>query len=695
MQHSIQSLADLQNMFSQIFAENQNLKKQNSNLLDQISNITNILLNQKAQMESKIEKYKNDIKILDSENNKLSVKINELNDNLKKANENVRKYKSYYFKYIRSIQEKNKLENAIKKLENSSMPKIEQKKIKNVTDETSFDTTDYLLFKKNNSEMFSLFIKELINNAQVSIYGRRYSDFYKSICVGIWYLNTKCYKALQKILPIPSITTLYYFSKNNLDNYKLALQSIDKSDFILNEYKNTFFKNCEFPINCSLSIDQTIGVKKPLFFHNNNTNNYLCLYYMQPINNFFPNTPIYVEFDLNGRMSKITLENAKKICETAKKFGYIIKYICTDADTPTNQWHKSIINNKYNPEIQAFDESIENIPSLSFSTDFLHALKSQKKRFFRCDLYLNYNSKYVNKYIVRLYLGKNKILMDESLQSSFKDKYALDFFSPNLLLMSLKNIETISFAYYILPFVFWHLGQRAIFIGKNDRLNIIKIAFTIFQYELQNFPKQNSKEKFASKKTKNIIKLSFYRKIDLIRYLNSLVCLGDSIKNNKGNVGTERTTSHCEENYFGNIRMELNDSLDADLFLSVMARRIIRKKIFHENGIFNVPTQKEKMKNVAGVPTFTDMKDIGINENDIINEIFIIRKYLTNEITDFSQIQTPNLIDCIRILNDKILIMSESSTYSPSNESYTSGSQLLCRFAMIKNKHYFTHSNEI
>lgn len=46
------------------------------------------------------------------------------------------------------------------------------KKIKNVTDETSFDTTDYLLFKINNSEMFSLFIKELINNAKVSIYGR-------------------------------------------------------------------------------------------------------------------------------------------------------------------------------------------------------------------------------------------------------------------------------------------------------------------------------------------------------------------------------------------------------------------------------------------------------------------------------------------------------------------------------------------
>mgnify|MGYP006962164794 CR=1 FL=1 len=44
-------------------------------------------------------------------------------------------------------------------------------------------------------------------------------------------------------------------------------------------------------------------------------------------------------------------------------------------------------------------------------------------------------------------------------------------------------------------------------------------------------------------------------------------------------MGTERTTSHGEENYFCNIRYELNDSLDADLFLNVMARIIIKKKI--------------------------------------------------------------------------------------------------------------------
>lgn len=43
-------------------------------------------------------------------------------------------------------------------------------------------------------------------------------------------------------------------------------------------------------------------------------------------------------------------------------------------------------------------------------------------------------------------------------------------------------------------------------------------------------------------------------------------------------MGTERTTSHGEENYFCNIRYELNDSLDADLFLNVMARIIIKKK---------------------------------------------------------------------------------------------------------------------
>lgn len=76
------------------------------------------------------------------------------------------------------------------------------------------------------------------------------------------------------------------------------------------------------------------------------------------------------------------------------------------------------------------------------------------------------------------------------------------------------------------------------------------------------------------------MKLIFYRKIDLIRYLISIVCLEDSIKNSPENVGTERLSSHYEENLFWKFRFELNNSLDVDWFLSVVARKIIKKKIF-------------------------------------------------------------------------------------------------------------------
>lgn len=70
--------------------------------------------------------------------------------------------------------------------------------------------------------MFNLFIGELIENSKVQIYGRRYSDFYKTICLAIFFSNTSTYKTLQKILPIPSITTLYYFSNKQLTEYKLS-----------------------------------------------------------------------------------------------------------------------------------------------------------------------------------------------------------------------------------------------------------------------------------------------------------------------------------------------------------------------------------------------------------------------------------------------------------------------------------------
>ena len=148
-----------------------------------------------------------------------------------------------------------------------------------------------------------------------------------------------------------------------------------------------------------------------------------------------------------------------------RKNGFLIKYICTDADTPTYNWHKSIINKKYNPIIQNLFDAINNIPEPSFSTDFLHALKSQKKRFFRCDLYLNNHSQKINKYVVRMYLirtlGKKKVFIEESLKCSIKDSYALDFFCPKVLYQSLKQKETISFAYYVLPFTFWYMGNKS------------------------------------------------------------------------------------------------------------------------------------------------------------------------------------------------------------------------------------------
>lgn len=490
--------------YNHIWELNQQQSIQITQLLEKITTLENNYL----KMEDKYQKVLQNLKL---ENKKLLEEIEQIKEYNNKLKEDVSKKNSYYFKYIRQIQEINKLKAKIDDLNKKNQEAINEFTIESESNKKSeiwYDTTEYLLFRKNNNDSFDLFIQELIENAKVSVYGRRYSDFYKTICLGLYFTNTSSYKALQKIIPVPSITTLYYFSRQYLGDYKISLTSIEKTDFIFNEFKNTFFQNFESLINCSLAIDQTIGIRNPMFFNNHKKNNYLCLYYLQPINNFYPNVPIYIEFDLNGRMSKKTLENSKKIREIAKNNGFVIKYICTDADTPTNPWHTSIINKKYNPEIQSMYDSIKNMPELSFSTDFFHALKSQKKRFFRCKLYLNKKSQSVDKHVVRLYLGltvgKSKAFTDESIQSGFKDKYALEFFSPKVLIESLKQKETISFAYYLLPFTFWYLADKVLFIGRQDRLNLLNIAFSIFQFELHNFPNSDPNDRFSSKKKQKI-----------------------------------------------------------------------------------------------------------------------------------------------------------------------------------------------
>ena len=95
--------------------------------------------------------------------------------------------------------------------------------------------------------------------------------------------------------------------------------------------------------------------------------------------------------------------------------------------------------------------------------------------------------------------------------------------------------------------------------------------------------------------------------------------------------------------FLGNVRYDLNDSLDVDLFLSIVARKIIKKKIIFQNNIAKIPNYKEN--SIAGVPTYTDVEDI-----EIYNECFYIRIFVVNEIDTFSDDSIP---ETIQILNFK------------------------------------------
>lgn len=117
-------------------------------MLNNISEITQNFLKQKSE----IDNYKKKIEVLKSQNDELLKE----NKALKIENEKNLQYKSYYCKYIRSIQEKNKLEAKIKKLEDADKPKIDTNVTKDATNEIFYDSTEYLLFQKNNSQMFSI-----------------------------------------------------------------------------------------------------------------------------------------------------------------------------------------------------------------------------------------------------------------------------------------------------------------------------------------------------------------------------------------------------------------------------------------------------------------------------------------------------------------------------------------------------------
>lgn len=136
------------------------------------------------------------------------------------------------------------------------------------------------------------------------------------------------------------------------------------------------------------------------------------------------------------------------------------------------------------------------------------------------------------------------------------------------------------FSYYLLPFILWQCSIRCKNLSNGQRIYLLTLTFRIFKEEFDNFHGANPELNYYENNVENCEILSCWTRIDLIKYMNTLIA--DVFAINKYSdrlLFLQRLSNYPVEKTFGNTRSYMNNSVDEVLFKNVLVHEVLRKEM--------------------------------------------------------------------------------------------------------------------
>lgn len=338
----------------------------------------------------------------------------------------------------------------------------------------------------------------------------------------------------------------------------------------------------------------------------------------------FPIIPIHLGKSLNGHFSA---HEAKSINQLLKIINdhknYNVKYFVADGDTPIDDFHISafeiyqenipkVINGEMT--LQEFISYVKEKCKILPVYDLLHDEKSGRNRIINNVIKFSDKSDKIEVNDLKSSLGiHDRTLNDKSSIGRMNDKYPIELFQIKNAIKEFKNKSNASGLYILIYSILLEIFKNN-YMDLNFRIALSELSFYVIIKLFQNIPCL-SDEIELQKNYKSPEKFVYFKdKIGIIQMINTTICLISIFTDPELSFlfGTERVTSHIEEEYFGEYRDHFIGYSTPQNALRFAVKETIALDLERD---LDVNFSKSKSDNYSG--THLDFIDKNGNKNDI------------------------------------------------------------------------------
>ncbi|KAK8881009.1 hypothetical protein M9Y10_003718 [Tritrichomonas musculus] len=610
-------------------------------------------------------------------NQKLENEISFLKEKIEEQKQSINSKKEYNL--LKKIEYEHKYSNAIRTLKSFQKSDKGKKKCLNsndINDELSrerYRSEEHINDVVPNDFMSNeVILSELNELSKIEPNLRRYSENIYDYALSLYLYSAKCYRFILQTFPFPCVSSLYNHFAVEMNMHKNYICSKRYAKFLIESYKEIFNIEDEFPI--IIGGDATVASANPMY-RSVAADRHVYLYQMQVLFPSIPVLPLYLKLHTKSNFTVENLTDMKYLQLIIEELNLICLAFSTDGDSGTDGYHKDVFDSYEvltNEENELIAEPRPGHPILDLS----HLLKTQRARFFRQDLALSPNSPVFKIKLIQKLVKRGRCFTEMNEAIRFVDEYAFDFFSPLSLLEVIHIAQIITFGYYLLPFTLWQSAIRYRNLSNKQRIQILTLTFLIFKYEYENFHTKDRESHFYEENVQNCNILSFWTKMSLIKYMNTLIVDIYAIKKYgvKYLIATNRLGNYTVEKTFGNTRSYMNNDIDETLFTNVLVHDVLRKEV---NEILELKNTAKHPNEKGGVIiSQSTIETFSFDSKEVEKEIQYLRNAAHSSDFVLSLNDIPNLktlmIDLSKDPNAKDLI--------PNNQSPTASKQILMRW---------------
>lgn len=259
--------------------------------------------------------------------------------------------------------------------------------------------------KKAKEHVYNMFNSTILDNESKKPEGRRYNDYFLSVCTIAYIYGAKSYNFFRNFLPLPHETVIREWFSPSINSFLEKIFDIS----MINDILENFISNEDLSkgFNATIAVDaakfkeingqKLISLFPEYLKHINPESLYndIFVYYLQPIDISIKPFPIHIQLTENGNATSDTLKTLFIIEEILSQKGIVTRYIATDGDRQYDSMHDEFFKIVWNlhhggktfPQIIRLlvEKDIHRIPI----SDFLHSIKLLRNYFAKSGIIIN------------------------------------------------------------------------------------------------------------------------------------------------------------------------------------------------------------------------------------------------------------------------------------------------------------------